>query len=62
LAKPQRAKVTTATVLSDSSSTLGPNSVKATNSLRISFWPRNDPAVVASDQGTPITKATGAKA
>jgi hypothetical protein len=45
LAKPHRAKVTTATVLSDSSLILGPKSLKATNSLRISFSPRNEPAV-----------------
>ena len=37
-------------------------SVKATSSLRISFSPRNEPAVTASAQGTPMMKATGAKA
>jgi hypothetical protein len=62
LTNPQRAKVTTATVMSESSSTRGPKSVKATNSLRISFSSRNEPAVTASDQGTPMTKATRAKA
>ena len=40
---------------------LGAEVGEGDDSLRISFSPRNEPAVTASDQGTPMTKATGAK-
>src|SRR5690554_1542615 len=60
-AKPVSAKVMTAWDFSLKSSALGAKSEKATNSLRMTFWPRKLPASTASWRGTPTAAMIGEK-